>query len=168
HPLAWVSGPFNAVSVYGHATGHTMYYGRGAGSLPTASAVVADIASVAMGVAPRLFENLRLWPDLAAPAEQLPPVETRSRYYLRVMAEDRPGVFARIAEVLGRHDISIRSVLQHEAPENAQASGVPVVITTHSAREGAVQQALVEVDSLDVIKAPSVRIGIVDEHPEQF
>ncbi|HAU36536.1 MAG TPA: homoserine dehydrogenase [Phycisphaerales bacterium] len=168
HPLAWVSGPFNAVSVYGHATGHTMYYGRGAGSLPTASAVVADIASVAMGVAPRLFENLRLWPDLAAPAEQLPPVETRSRYYLRVMAEDRPGVFARIAEVLGRHEISISSVLQHEAPENAQAFGVPVVITTHSACDGAVQQALVEVDALDVIKAPSVRIGIVDEHPEQF
>ena len=67
HPLAWVSGPFNAVSVYGHAVGHTMYYGRGAGGTPTASAIIADIVSIALGSAPRAFHDLHIWPDRAAP-----------------------------------------------------------------------------------------------------
>ncbi len=166
HPLAWVSGPFNAVSIYGHATGHTMYYGRGAGGMPTASAVVADLAAVAMGTAQRAFEKLAIWPDRAGPAKQLPPEAVRSRYYIRLMAEDAPGVFARIADVFGRHRISIRSVLQHEPLDEAAAVGVPVVITTHEAIEGNVRAALKEVDALSVIKAASVCIGIVDEYPE--
>jgi homoserine dehydrogenase len=166
HPLAWVSGPFNAISVYGHATGHTMYYGRGAGSMPTASAVVADLASVAIGVAQRQFQMLRLWPDLAEPARQLPVDSFRSRYYIRVMADDRPGVLAQIAAILGGHDISIASVLQHESADGAQ--GVPVVITTYPATEGQVRRALAQVDALSSIKSPSVCIGIVDEHPEKL
>ncbi|MCJ7545014.1 MAG: homoserine dehydrogenase [Phycisphaerae bacterium] len=167
HPLAWVSGPFNAVSIYGHATGHTMYYGRGAGGMPTASAVVADLAAVAMGTAQRAFDHLAVWPDRAAAAKQLPIEAVRSRYYLRVMAEDAPGVLAQVAAVLGRHRISIRSVLQHEPlPAAEDAAGVPVVITTHQAVEGNVRAALAEVDALAVIKAPSVCIGIVEEYPE--
>jgi homoserine dehydrogenase len=169
HPLAWVSGPFNAVSIYGHATGHTMYYGRGAGGMPTASAVVADLAAVAMGTAQRAFQQLGIWPDLAPKANQLPIEEVRSRYYIRVMAEDRPGVLAQVAAILGRHAISINSVLQHEAPDGADsAAGVPVVITTHRAQEGNVRAALGEADALPVIKAKSICIGIVDEHPEQL
>jgi homoserine dehydrogenase len=168
HPLAWVSGPFNAVSVYGHATGHTMYYGRGAGDMPTGSAVVSDIAAIAMGTTARQFERLALWPDQAAPADQLPAEAIRSRYYLRMMAEDRPGVLAQIADILGRHDISIRSVLQHEPPAAAADEGVPVVITTHTAVEGGLRKAIAEVDALDVIKADTVCIGIVDEHPEDL
>jgi homoserine dehydrogenase len=167
HPLAWVSGPFNAVSVYGHATGHTMYYGRGAGGMPTASAVVADLASVAIGTAQRAFRQLGIWPDLAPQANQLPIEEVRSRYYIRVMAEDRPGVLAQVAAILGRHGISISSVLQHEAVADS-TGGVPVVITTHRAQEGNVRAALGETDALEVIKARSVCIGIVDEHPEQL
>lgn len=168
HPLAWVSGPFNAVSVYGHATGHTMYYGRGAGDMPTGSAVVADIASVATGTAQRQFEQLKLWPDLAPPAEQLPASAVRSRYYLRMMAQDRPGVLAQVANVLGRHDISIRSVLQHEPAPGSDIEGVNVVITTHIADEGNIRKAITEVDELEVIKAPTVCISIVDEHPEDL
>ena len=61
HPLAWVSGPFNAVSVYGSSVGHTMYYGRGAGGSPTASAVVADVISAAMGVTKTQFDTLKIW-----------------------------------------------------------------------------------------------------------
>ena len=167
HPLAWVSGPFNAISVYGHATGHTMYYGRGAGGMPTASSVVADIASVATGVAQQCFDQLGIWPDRAQKARQLPIDAVRSRYYLRVMAEDRPGVLAQVATVLGRRNISISSVLQHEPAGGSDSSGVPVVITTYRAMEGSVRQALSEVDALDVIKGKSVCIGIVDEHPEQ-
>ncbi len=167
HPLAWVSGPFNAVSIYGHATGHTMYYGRGAGGMPTASAVVADLVAVAMGTAQRAFGQLAVWPDRPGRANQLPIEAVRSRYYLRVMAEDAPGVLAQVAAVLGRHRISIRSVLQHEPLGSAdEAAGVPVVITTHQAVEGNVRAALGEVDALGVIKAPSVCIGIVDEYPE--
>ena len=169
HPLAWVSGPFNAVSVYGHATGHTMYYGRGAGGMPTASAVVADLASVAMGTAQLLFDQLNIWPDRCEPAEQLPIDAVRSRYYVRIMAEDKPGVLARIADAFGRHDISINSVLQPEQAEPADGgapSVVPVVITTHTAIEGNLGRALTEIDVLDEIRGPSVCIPIVDEHPE--
>jgi len=168
HPLAWVSGPFNAISVYGHATGHTMYYGRGAGGLATASAVVADLAAVATGTAGALFRELPIWPDRTAPARLVPVEHVRSRYYLRVMAEDRPGVLAQIAAVLGQHDISISSVLQHEPRAGSDpAAGVPVVITTYRALEGNVRKALRVVDRLDAIKAASVCLSIVDEHPEE-
>ncbi len=167
HPLAWVSGPFNAVSVYGHATGHTMYYGRGAGASPTASAVVADVASIALGTAPRAYEQMGIWPDRTGPMRQMAPEEIVSRYYLRVMAEDRPGVLSTIARILGERQISISSVLQHEPPADS-SPGVPVVITTHRAREGDVREAMAEVDALDAIKARTVCIAIVDEHPESL
>ena len=166
HPLAWISGPFNAVSVYGHATGHTMYYGRGAGGMPTASAVVADLVSVATGTAQRLFDALTIWPDLNEPATQLHIDAVESRYYIRVTAEDTPGVFAQIAAAFGHHDISICSALQHEPASGQTDTGVPVVITTHQAREGNVRNAIAEIDALGVIKAATICLDIVDEHPE--
>ena len=168
HPLARVSGSFNAVSVFAHATGHTMYYGRGAGAMPTASAVLADIASVATGVAQRSFDQLKIWPDLSTPAEQLPIDAVRSRYYIRITCEDRPGVLAKIAAVLGDHDISISSVLQHEAPSETQGGPVPVIITTHRALEGQMRKALDRVDALDAIKDTSICIAIVEEYPEDL
>ncbi len=79
HPLAWISGPFNAVSVYGHAVGHTMYYGRGAGGRPTASAVVADILSVALGSVPAAFTSLPIWPDQTQQTSPLPPDDIARR-----------------------------------------------------------------------------------------
>lgn len=166
HPLAWVSGPFNAVSVYGHATGHTMYYGRGAGGMPTASAVVADIAAITLGTARQISETVGIWPDQAPAANQLPIDAVRSRYYLRLMADDRPGVLARIAEILAEYDISICSVLQHESPR--ADAGVPVIITTYEATEGDVRSALEKIDAMDVIKSTTTCIGIVDEHEEQL
>ena len=153
------------MSVYGHATGHTLYYGRGAGGRPTASAVVADIIAVALGNAPRLFDKLGLWPDRAEAARQLPIHEIRSRYYLRVTCQDTPGTLAKITDVLGRHEISIASVLQHE-PATCGADGVPVVITTYEAVEGHVHRALRELDTFSAIKAPTVCIRIVEEHAE--
>ncbi|MCK5114191.1 MAG: homoserine dehydrogenase, partial [Phycisphaerae bacterium] len=167
HPLAWVSGPFNAVSVYGHATGHTMYYGRGAGAKPTASAVVADIISIGIGTAQRSFELLNIWADRCEPANQLAIDEVQSRYYMRITCADEPGVLAQIAAILGKHNISITSLLQHESPQSA-ATTVPVIITTDKAREGNVRKALAEIDALDVIKAESVCIGIVEEYPEEL
>lgn len=166
HPLAWVSGPFNAVSVYGENSGHTMYYGRGAGDKPTAAAVTGDIVSVALGNAQRKFQTLDIWPDRLEQADQLDIAAVQCRYYLRLQAEDHPGVFARIANILGNHDISIASLLQHESTD-ADNAGVPVVITTHEAAEGNIRAALDEVNRLDVIKKPCVCIHMVAEHPEK-
>ncbi|MFP4105721.1 MAG: homoserine dehydrogenase [Phycisphaerae bacterium] len=167
HPLAWVSGPFNAVSVYGSNVGHTMYYGRGAGGSPTASAVVADIVGLATGTAQASFNQLGIWPDKAQRSKQLPPEKSKSRYYLRVIAEDHPGVLAQVADILGRHGISISSVLQHEALHGEDTPhGVPVVITTYTAQEGNMRNALAEVGDMDDIKDDPVCIGIVTEHPE--
>lgn len=166
HPLAWVSGPFNAVSVYGHATGHTLYYGRGAGGRPTASAVVADMHSVATGAAERTFRHFN-GPDRAPVASQLPMEEIRSRYYLRIQCEDAPGVLASIAARLGGHEISISSVLQKEPrAESERASGVPVVITTHTALEGSMRKAIEEINALKEVRQSCVCIDIADEAPE--
>ncbi len=167
HPLAWVGGPFNAVSVYSHKTGHTMYYGRGAGPEPTASAVVADVADIAIGTALVKFNSLKIWPDLHVKNKLLPVRECNSRFYIRVMAVDSPGVLAKIAAILGKFTISIKSVLQKElSPQNTHPQGVPVVITTHTAPESSINSALQEVDTLDVITDKSVCIRIVEEHEE--
>jgi len=166
HPLAWVSGPFNAVSVYSYPTGHTMYYGRGAGGSPTASAVVADIVAIASGAYAQYFNQPNIWQDPSDMAVQLPTEKLTSRYYVRVTVLDKPGVFAQLARILGDHGISISSVLQKELPEGDHSTGVPVVITTHTANEGNLRGALAEIDALDVCVSPSVCINIIDEHEE--
>ena len=162
HPLARISGAFNAVSVYGHAVGHTMYMGRGAGSSPTASAVVADIIATALGITASAFETLSFWPDRTEEARQLPQNELASRYYLRFMVKDQPGIVAKISAILSDEDISITSLLQKE--ENAAI--VPLVMTTHEAKEGAVIRALAAIEALDEVEEAPCRIRIIEEHPE--
>ena len=166
HPLAWVSGPFNAISVYAENSGHTMYYGRGAGGAPTSAAVIGDMAAVALGTAQRKFEELSIFPDVAPPARQVDIGSVCGRYYLRMQLEDKPGMLASIATILGRRDISISSVLQRE-PADESSLGVPVVITTHPAREADIHAALEEVNRMDSVKAPCVCIRILEEHPER-
>ena len=166
HPLAGVNGPFNAVSIFGHAVGHTFFYGRGAGSLPTASAVVADILSVGLGAATAQFERLALWPDRCETARQLPIDEVRGRYYLRLTCKDSPGVLAAVTDVFGRHGISLSSVLQHEPDDGA--TGVPVVITTAATGEGNIRAACREIDGLTVVTASTVVVRIVEEHQENL
>ncbi len=158
-PLAQVHGAYNALSVYGHAVGHTMYYGPGAGSLPTASAVVSDLLNTASGWYPAAFSSLRLWPDQHQRARVVEPTELASRFYLRFNAMDKPGVLAKLSAILGDAGISISAVLQHEY--NAGAF-VPMVIVTHRAPEGAVAGALEEIQQLEVIQGQPVRIRIVD------
>jgi homoserine dehydrogenase len=162
--LAEVSGSFNAISVYGHALGHALFYGRGAGQMPTASAVVADLVSVALGTTPLAFKQLRIFPDATSPANVLPIEELQSRYYIRLMARDVPGVMAEVTEALGRDKISLSAVLQRESDEGQY---VPVVITTHMAKEGAMRQALKAIDSLKTIQPPSVCLRIIDQ-PREF
>src|SRR3954452_25378196 len=86
--LAEVNSGFNAISLFGHALGHTLFYGRGAGAGPTASAVVADMVSVAVGTAPLLFKHLKIYPDSVPPADLLPFEQTKTRYYLRLTCND--------------------------------------------------------------------------------
>jgi homoserine dehydrogenase len=162
--LAEVSGSFNAISVFGHALGHALFYGRGAGQMPTASAVVADLVSVGMGTSPLAFKTLRMYPDTTAVADVLDVRQVQSRYYLRLTARDVPGVLAGIAETLGRHGIGLSAVLQRESREN---DFVPVVITTHLAREGSMRQALAQLDGLGTLRPPAVCLRIVDQ-PQEF
>jgi homoserine dehydrogenase len=162
--LADVSGSFNAISVYGHALGHALWYGRGAGRTPTASAVVADLVNVAMGVTPLAFKQLRTLPDLTPRGKVLPFDQLKSRYYLRVLAKDQPGVMAQITATLGKHSISLSAIRQ---PETAGGDHVPVVITTHQANEGAMQSALKELDSLSALGPPAVCLRIIDQ-PREF
>ena len=162
--MAEVSGSFNAISIYGHALGHALFYGRGAGQMPTASAVVADLVSVAVGTTGLAFKNLRIFPDSAAPATVLPPEKVKSRFYLRVTAEDQPGVLAQITASLGKHGISLSAILQRETQDSR---AVPVVITTHAAEEGAVRAALREIDALSTILAPTVCLKVIDQ-PVEF
>ena len=165
HPLAWVSGPFNAVSVYGSSVGHTMYYGRGAGGSPTASAVVADIISAAMGITKLQFDTMGIWPDKTEPAVQLPVEDFEGKYYLRAMVADEPGMLSKLSAILGEHDISIKSALQREADENS-SSAVSVVITTSSTREGNIRKAVDLIAQLKGVNGKPIFIGIVDEHEE--
>ena len=162
HPLARISGAFNAVSVYGHAVGHTMYMGRGAGSSPTASAVVSDIIAIALGITPLAFKQLKLWPDLTAEGPLLTEDEISSRYYLRFMVQDKPGVVARITSILSSHSISITSLLQQEGGTDS----IPLVMTTHEAKAGDLYRALEEIASLDEVDSEPVSLRIVEEHPE--
>ncbi len=162
--LADVSGSFNSISVYGHALGHALFYGRGAGQMPTASAVVSDLVSVALGVAPLAFSQLKIFPDQIPPADVLPAEEFTGRYYLRLMARDEPGALAQVTRILGEKGISLSAILQHEANDGKL---VPVVITTHVALEGSIRNALKEVDKLASIHPPTICLRIMDQ-PVEF
>ena len=167
HPLAWVNGSFNAVSVYGHAVGHTLFYGRGAGGMPTASAIMADIVGIARGDIVQAFESFPFWPDRTTRHELVPVGDTTSRFYIRAMVADAPGVLAQIAAIFGHHTINIASVHQYEHPHYPAPNGVvPLVITLHPSSERRVSEAVQEIDRLSVVKENSVMIPIVDEHPE--
>lgn len=170
HPLAWVKGPFNAVSVYGHATGHTLYYGRGAGGAPTASAVVSDAVSLGLGTFQRVFRAAGQWQDINTMISQVPATETVSRFYIRVLVKDSPGMLAKLSSIFGEHSISIASVLQNELPEESSdgAAMADVVITTHRAQEKSVRDAIAEIDALPGTGERSTVITIVDEHPEEL
>lgn len=165
HPLAWVNGPFNAISVYGDTTGHTLYYGRGAGGGPTAGAVVADIVALARGSYQTISASMAFWPDRNASSGPVDRAMVKARFYLRIMVQDRPGVLATLGAILAEHRVSIASLLQPEQAEGGTEL-VPVVITTHVCAEGELSDALGKIDALPITGASSVMVPIVDEHPE--
>jgi homoserine dehydrogenase len=157
-PLAAVSGVFNAVFITGHAVGDLMFYGRGAGQLPTASAVWSDIVEIARRIAHGIPALALELPSTLPGAQPLRAMdEIRSCYYLRVMALDRPGVLSRVAGVLGENNISIASVIQKG---RATGEAVPVVMMSHEARERDMRVALAAIDRLRVISTPTTMIRV--------
>ncbi|KRT71054.1 MAG: hom, homoserine dehydrogenase [candidate division NC10 bacterium CSP1-5] len=158
HLLAFVGGVFNAVYIVGDATGSLMFYGRGAGQLPTASAVVSDVVEIAQNILYQRPSRPSHIPAIAGEGLKIRPMaEVRTRYYLRVMAVDKPGVLSKVSGILGSHDISIASVIQKG--RHARAS-VPVVMMTHEAVEGAMRRALAEIDALDVVSGRTVCLRV--------
>lgn len=158
--LARVDGSFNAISIFGSAVGETLFYGRGAGMMPTASAVLADIVDVALGNSKTIFNHLRLRPRSETRALIEPIDDVVTRFYIRVMAKDNPGVVARYGGILGDHNISISGALQHEG--TGPGNTVPVVITTHRTQEKNMAAALAELAKLDIISGKPVCVRIVD------
>ena len=157
-PLAAVSGVFNAVFITGDAVGDLMFYGRGAGQMPTASAVWSDVLEIARGLAHGVSSHSVELPSIAARPLPLQPMdEIRCPYYLRVMALDRPGVLSQVAGILGQHHISIASVLQKG---RGAAEAVPVVMMTHEAREADMRHALAAIDKLSVVAGKTVSIRV--------
>lgn len=161
-PLAEVRGAYNAISVVGDAVGRVFFSGLGAGQMPTASAVVADLIDTVVGRAAITFRRLELWADRGSVRES-DHAEVAGRYYLRFNVADRPAVLAEIAGLLGRHNISISSVIQHEAEEAAEGGAtVPLMIMTHQTTEGAVSQALAKIDRLEALRGGSVRMRVLN------
>jgi homoserine dehydrogenase len=146
-PLAKVDGVLNAVQVEGDLTGRMHFQGPGAGSFPTTSAVIADLLDAAQTI---IGGRRELHSPEEAPGKILPMSDLRTRYYLRVLVADQPGVLAQIATRFGEAEISIASVIQKEEDENARTA--ELVIMTHEAREESMQQALQAIRSLPVIQ----------------
>jgi len=162
--LAGVDAAMNAVEVIGDAVGPTLYYGAGAGELPTASAVVADLMEIAReirrgGSGP--VAPLSYMPDHLVPKPLFPMSELRGRAYLRFTAVDRPGVLSHITGALGEQGIGIESVVQKGS--GTAGDSVPVILLTHPTSESALQAALESVDRLDDVTAPTVMVRIEEE-----
>jgi homoserine dehydrogenase len=160
YPLADVDGVFNAVRLAGDFVGPVMLIGRGAGRDATASAVMGDVMAIARNLQAGIGVRTPALAYQPAAIGQLPikpMAEIHSQYYLRFSAVDRPGVLAQISGILGKFEISIASMMQ---PDRHKVGSVPIVITTHEAKEANVLAALGEIDQLDVVKEKTCLIRI--------
>jgi len=160
--LASISGTVNAITISGDAVGDILLYGRGAGMMPTASAVVSDIVDIARNI---LSGSIRRVPPLSYQRESiskipvLPIDDLVTHYYFRFAALDRPGVLSTISGILGKYDISLQSVHQKGRKTNGS---VPLVMLSHRAKEADVKQALAEIRDLNVVSDEPMLIRIED------
>jgi homoserine dehydrogenase len=155
--ISKVDGPFNAVYIDGDATGSTLYYGRGAGSLPTGSAVVSDIVNIARDIRKNVRERLPLIVKTANDVGIKTIEDITSRYYFRFSALDKPGVLSKISGILGNYNISIAQVIQKG---RKLGEAVPLVVLSHEAKERDVRQALEEIDRLQVVMGKTTFIRV--------
>jgi len=166
-PLAHVDKAMNAITIEGDATGQTMLYGAGAGMLPTASAVISDIVDIARNIISACGQRV---PILGYPASSIkaipikPVADIHTGYYIRLAALDQPGVLSRVSGILADHGISIKSVHQKGRRSNGT---VPIVMTTHIAKEKDVQSALAGIATLDSIPETPIIIRIEDKDSDQ-
>ncbi len=164
--LSNVNGSLNAIAVSADAVGDILLYGRGAGMMPTASSVVSDTVDLARNI---LSGSTRRIPLLSYQMENIrkipvmPVDEIFTHYYIRFSALDKPGVLSRISGILGKNEISIKSVHQKGRKTNGS---VPLVMLTHRAKEADVSKALSEINSLDVVSDIPVLIRIEDENSQ--
>jgi homoserine dehydrogenase len=161
HLLSLVDNEFNAIYITGDAVGQTMYYGKGAGQMSAASAVVSDIIYLSRHVANNTAGKLSYVHynrNKKLNINNINNIETK--YYLRFTTVDKPGVLAKIAGILGKNKVSIAACYQKE---RAVCKEVPIIIVTHKAKEGNVRKALRAIDKLNIIKAKSKLIRIEEE-----
>lgn len=164
HLLASINGAYNAIHFTGDMVEDVLLYGKGAGMMPTGSAVVADIVDIGRNIdrqAINRVPSLSYLPDQISSRDITPMESIRCPYYFRFSTVDKPGVLSKIAGVLGNHGISIESVIQKA---RKQKGDVPIVMRTYEASEADVNNALAEIDALDITIADTVKIRIlVDE-----
>jgi len=160
--IANVEGAMNAVMVQGDAVGTTMYYGKGAGSEPTASAVVADLVDIArlIDAAPAArVPYLAFQPDSMSTLPILPIEQVVTAFYLRLRVADKAGVLAKITGILAEQGISIDAVIQREADEvSGEGNQTDLIILTHDTKEGAMNQAVAAMQALPTVLAPIVKL----------
>lgn len=162
HMLACINGAYNGIHFNGDMVDNVLFYGQGAGMMPTGSAVAADVVDISRNIA---FSSENRVPSLSYLPEHIkdcnitPMDSIEGAYYFRISAVDKPGVLASIAGILGKNGISIESVIQKKRDNN---ESVPVVIMTHTAKEKSVELALNEIDSLDIITSKTVKIRILE------
>lgn len=159
--LANVDGVMNAVVVSGDAVGPTLYYGAGAGAEPTASAVVADLIDVVRTLTTdpnNRVPHLAFQPGTLSDLPILPVDEVETAYYLRMQAEDRPGVLAEVTRILGDRGISIEAILQKEPPAGEQE--VSIIMITHAVIERNMNQAMAAIEALGSVRGPVARIRL--------
>ncbi|MBS1188625.1 MAG: homoserine dehydrogenase [Rhodocyclaceae bacterium] len=159
--LASVEGAMNAVVVQGDAVGTTLYYGKGAGAEPTASAVIADLVDVtrlATADPEHRVPHLAFQPDAMSNLPILPMSEILSGYYLRLRVEDKPGVLADVTRLLAEQQISIDAMLQRE-PEEGEGE-TDIIILTHVCKEKAADAAIAKIEALPAVKGKAMRLRI--------
>jgi homoserine dehydrogenase len=162
-PLAEVRGAYNALTVVGDAVGDVFFHGQGAGQMPTASAVVADMIDTAVGRTAITFRTLELWSQRESQVTLRTFDDLPGRYYLRFEVDDVPGVLSQIARVLGEHAVSIASIIQHERQPDRAEPTVTLVIMTHQAPEGAARKAVQQIAQLPVVHSGSTRMRVMEE-----
>ncbi|MDP2752976.1 MAG: homoserine dehydrogenase [Nitrospirota bacterium] len=155
--ISKVDGPFNAVYVEGDATGSTLYYGRGAGAMPTGSAVVSDIVDIARDIKKNATGRIPVMVKTIRDVRIKKIDDVISMYYFRFSALDKPGVLSKISGILGNYNISIASVIQKG---RRVGEAVPLVVLTHEAKEKDVRQAIEEIDHLPVVMDKTVFIRV--------
>ena len=157
HPLASVKGVFNAIFVRGNIIGEAMFYGRGAGSLPTASAVTSDIIEIVRDIVAGTAGRIKY---KIGQKKKLCPVEkTKSSYYLRLVVVDEPGVLGEIATTFGKVEVSLKSVIQARQTEDGYAE---IVAVTHIVTHAAASRAVEALKALSVVREVRSLIRVAD------